>query len=155
MGTVAMRSTGHTEYGEPPEPPHSPESERYLPRYSEVLSKIYEVEENPFDALRRGSATSEESSPTIATSASSLWSRPSTSASSSSSPQPQKTITTTRPPLFTSHTCPISLGTYPELEDAAYESILYLEAARTYRLQGSFIYTSQTCSLPRYQLQRS
>jgi hypothetical protein len=157
-------------------PPHSPlvtETQWRLPRYSPVMSKIYEAEENPFDRLRRASVASEGASSNNATSPSSIWSntsRPDTSPSSTTS-IPYLKMTSVAPmrrPLLTAYTFPNShyksfsaFQRPQQLEEVVHESIQPLEywplneQARTFRLHDGFIYTACTRNLPQYQLQRA
>ena len=149
-------------------PVYSPiggQDERRVPNNTPVVPVVlgtYEEEEDPFDALARGSATSmsddASSDDAISPSAISSAGRPDISRSF--------TIEAIRRPLISAHTFPNhnydpwSAVRASRALKSHYASILppeYAledEHARTFRLQAPFIYTTKTSNLPRYQLQQ-
>lgn len=133
------------------------------PYCSPSKNDVYANEENPFDALRRASATSEEVVSDEAISPTSTWSssaRPNSSPSPFSSPvSVSQSTTPIRRQIVKSKTFP----TYERASQVAAateeprkilpELIPLDEQAKTLRLQAPFVYATQSNNLPQYQIQ--
>ncbi|EMD64407.1 hypothetical protein GGP41_006821 [Bipolaris sorokiniana] len=129
-------------------------------------SNVYAEEKDPFDALRRASATSEETYSDEALSPTSTWSN-STRPNSSPSPYTPETpvprvIAPTRRQMIKSKTFPASerisrsTATTSERLKSILPDLLPLDdQSKTLRLQAPFIYETQSQNLPQYQLQKT
>lgn len=140
------------------------ESIALSPYYNPPKSDVYANEENPFDALRRASLTSEEIFSDEAISPTSTWSSsarpnsslspfsPATSVSQSTAPIRRRIVKAKTFPTYErvpQVTGPTSAGLpriFPEL-------ISLDEQAKTFRLQANFVYATQSRNLPQYQIQ--
>jgi hypothetical protein len=143
----------------------SGESIALSPYCTPPKSNLYAEEKDPFDALRRASATSEEAFSDEAISPTSTWS---SSARPSSSPSPfspgtsvSQAIAPVRRQIVKSKTFPIQAraprfigNTSDALERILPELIPLDEQAKTFRLQAPFIYATQSRNLPQYQIQQ-
>ncbi|KNG50759.1 glycosyltransferase family 31 protein [Stemphylium lycopersici] len=126
--------------------------------------KAYGEEKDPFDSLRKASATSEEGLSEEAMSPGSTWSNStdsnSTSFSPLNAPMPNTTAPARRQVVKSKSfpTCdhePRLPGVAPEELGRLLPVILPLdEQARTFRFQAPFVYATQSRDLPQYQLQQ-
>jgi hypothetical protein len=127
-------------------------------------SKMYAKETNPFDVLTGAITTGEETLSDEALSPSSMWSdstRPSSSPSTTSKTQLLDANIPTRRPLAKANTFPIhrresrsKVQTQRELKRMILDLLPMEDHAKTFRLEGSFMYATMTRNLPRYQLRR-
>ncbi|KAH7397211.1 hypothetical protein BKA66DRAFT_453878 [Pyrenochaeta sp. MPI-SDFR-AT-0127] len=136
-----------------------------------IMYRSYADEEDPFDALTRGSVTSGSedtfSDGTVSPSSTfSSTSRPSLGRSSTSQATPSIAIQPIRRPLVSANTFPTfnfdpwSTVRASRALESNYASTLTPEyrpvdeQARTFRLQAPFIYTTKSSNIPRYQIQQ-
>lgn len=140
------------------------ESIALSPYCSPSNSDVYAKEENPFDALRRASATSEEVFSDEAISPTSTWSSSTRPKSSPSPFGPVASLSQSTAPIrrqiFKSKTFPsyerasrVTVATSEGSRRIPPELIPLDEHGRTLRLQGPFIYATQSSNLPQYQIQ--
>lgn len=136
-----------------------------------TMYRSYADEEDPFDALTRGSVTSmsDYNSSDDAISPSSTFSgtsRPSLGRSSTSQVAPPTVTVPTRRPLLSANTFPrYNFDPWSTVRESRALESNYVSAlqqeytpldehARAFRLQGPFVYTTKTSNLPRYQIQQ-